>query len=413
MPENKPNEEPRVNSPIASADQPPERTGRSWPWVVIVIAVVLGIGLLVYLRRAPAVKPPAPPPVEIAMIKAQKGAIPVYVNGLGTATPLATVTVLSRVDGQIMKVNYIEGQMVPAGFTLLEIDPRPYAAQLTMAQGQLAHDRETLAEAKINQERYRQAVEKKAISQQQFDDQASLVRQLEGTVKFDEGQVASAQTQLNYCTIQAPVAGLVGLRLVDVGNIVHAAGTSPMVVITQIEPITVIFSVAEDFLPAIQEQLRQGRTLSVEAWDRALKKKIAAGTLMALDSQIDTTTGTIRLRAQFDNKDDALFPNQFVNARLLLNTLNDVTLVPSGAIQRSAQGAFVYVVKEDQTLEVRPVEVGVTEGDVASVKGVEPDETIAADNFNRLQGGTAVTERKAPAEAEPGAAKDAGKDQKP
>jgi multidrug efflux system membrane fusion protein len=409
MPEDKPNEESLVNSPAAPADQPPEAATSSWLWVVIMLAVVLGIGLLVYLRlRAPAVKPTAPPPVEIAMTKARKGAIPVYVNGLGTVTPLATVTVLSRVDGQIMKVNYTEGQMVPEGFVLLEIDPRPYAAQLTTAQGQLEHDRETLAEAKINEERYRQAVAQKAISQQQFDDQASLVRQLEGTVKFDEGQVASAQTQVDYCTIRAPVAGLVGLRLVDVGNIVHAAGTSGMVVMTQIEPITVIFSVAEDYLPAIQEQLQQRRALSVEAWDRALKRKIAMGRLMALDSQIDPTTGTIRLRAQFDNKDDKLFPNQFVNARLLLNTLNDVTLVPAEAIQRSAQAAFVYVVKKDQTLEVRPVEVGVTEGDVASVTGVEPDESIAADNFNRLQEGTAVTERKAPGKAEPGTTEEPG-----
>jgi multidrug efflux system membrane fusion protein len=414
MPEDKPNEETRLDSPAAPADQPPERTGRRWLWFAIAFAVAAVIGLIVFrLLRTPPVQPHAPAPVEIAMTKAQKGAIPVYINGLGTVTPLATVTVLSRVDGQIMKVNYTEGQMVPEGFVLLEIDPRPYAAQLTTAQGQLEHDRETLAEAKINQERYRQAVEQKAISQQQFDDQASLVRQLEGTVKFDEGQVASAQTQVDYCTIRASVAGLVGLRLVDVGNIVHAAGTSGMAVITQIEPITVIFSVAEDHLPAIQEQLRQGRALPVEAWDHDIKKKLATGRLMALDSQIDTTTGTIRLRAQFDNKDDALFPNQFVNARLLLNTLNDVTLVPAGTIQRSAQGAFVYVVKEDQTLEVRPVEVGVAEGDVASVTGVEPDETIAADNFNRLQEGTAVTERKAPDKADPGTTKDSGKGQKP
>jgi multidrug efflux system membrane fusion protein len=402
MPEDKPNADARPKSPVA---------------VVIVLAVVLGIGLIVFLRlQTPPVKPHAPAPVEIAMAKAQKGAIPVYVNALGTVTPLATVTVLSRVDGQIMKVNYTEGQRVPEGFVLLEIDSRPYDAQLTTAQGQLERDRETLAEAKINQERYREAYEQKAIPKQQFDDQASLVRQLEGTVKFDEGQVASAQTQVDYCTIKSPVAGLVGLRLVDVGNIVHAAGTTGMVVITQIEPITVIFNVAEDYLPAIQEQLRQGHVLSVEAWDRAQKKKIATGTLLALDSQIDTTTGTIRLRAQFDNKNDALFPNQFVNARLLLNTLSDVTLVPTGTIQRSAQSAFVYVVKSDNTVEMRPVEVGVTEGGVASVDarhaaadgtmtGLEPGESIAADNFNRLQEGMAVTERKTSSEAAPGTPK--------
>jgi multidrug efflux system membrane fusion protein len=402
MPEDKPNEEARLNSPAAPADQPPERTRRRWPWVVIVLAVVAGIGLLVYrhLRTPPAI-PHAPLPVEIALTKVQKGAIPVYVNGLGTVTPLATVTVLSRVDGQIMKVNYTEGQIVPEGFALLQIDPRPYAAQLTTAQGQLERDRETLAEAKINQERYRGAYEQKAIPKQQFDDQASLVRQLEGTVKFDEGQVASAQTQVDYCTITAPVAGLVGLRLVDVGNIVHAAGTTGLVVLTQIQPITVIFSVAEDNLPAIQEQLRQGHVLPVEAWDREKKKKLETGTLAALDSQIDTTTGTIRLKAQFDNKDDALFPNQFVNARLVVNTLSDVTLVPDGTIQRGANVAFVYVVKPDNTLEMRPVKVGITEGGMTLVTGVEPDETIAADNFNRLQEGMAVTERTASSAATP------------
>ncbi|MGO8702414.1 MAG: efflux RND transporter periplasmic adaptor subunit [Candidatus Brocadiia bacterium] len=403
MPEDKPNEEGRLISPAAPDDQPPERTGRSWPWVVIVLVVVLGIGLLVYLRlRTPPVIPHPPAPVEIAMTKVEKGAIPVYVNwALGTVTPLATVTVLSRVDGQIMKVNYTEGQIVPAGFVLLQIDSRPFDAQLATAQGQLQHDREVLAETKINQKRYEEAYAQKAIPKQQLDDQASLVRQLEGTVKLDEGQVAAAQTQVDYCTISAPVAGLVGLRLVDVGNIVHAAGTTGLVVVAQLQPITVIFSVAEDSLPAIQEQLRAGHVLPVEAWSRDQKNKLAMGTLLALDSQIDTATGTIRLRAQFDNKDDALFPNQFVNARLLLNTLSDVMLVPTGAIQRSAQGAFVYVVKSDNTLEMRPVKVGITEGDLASVTGVTADETIAGDNFNRLQEGMAVTQRKEASAATP------------
>ena len=401
MPEDKPNEEARLNSPAAPADQPPVKMGFRWWLFETVVVVVVGISLLVHFLRKPPVVPHAPLPVEIALTKVQKGAIPVYVNGLGTVTPLATVTVLSRVDGQIMKVNYTEGQIVPEGFALLQIDPRPYAAQLTTAQGQLERDRETLAEAKINQERYRGAYEQKAIPKQQFDDQASLVRQLEGTVKFDEGQVASAQTQVDYCTITAPVAGLVGLRLVDVGNILHAAGTTGLVVLTQIQPITVIFSVAEDNLPAIQEQLRQGHVLPVEAWDREKKKKLATGTLAALDSQIDTTTGTIRLKAQFDNKDDALFPNQFVNARLVVNTLNDVTLVPDGTIQRGANVAFVYVVKPDNTLEMRPVKVGITEGGMTLVTGVEPDETIAADNFNRLQEGMAVTERTASSAATP------------
>ena len=401
MPEDKPNEEARLISPGAPEDQPPERTGRSWPWVVIVLAVVLGIGLLVYLRlRTPPVIPHPPAPVEIAMTKVQKGAIPIYVNwALGTVTPLATVTVLSRVDGQIMKVNYTEGQVVPAGFMLLQIDSRPFDAQLTTAQGQLQHDREVLAETKINRKRYEEAYAQKAIPKQQLDDQASLVRQLEGTVKLDEGQVAAAQTQVDYCTISAPVAGLVGLRLVDVGNIVHAAGTSGLVVVAQIQPITVIFSVAEDNLPAIRSSC--GRDMCCRSRRGPHQKnKLAMGTLLALDSQIDTATGTIRPRAQFDNKDDALFPNQFVNARLLVNTLSDVTLVPTGhPAQR--KGAFVYVVKSDNTLEMRPVKLGFTEGDLASVTGVTVDQTIAGDNFNRLQEGMAVTQSKEASAATP------------
>ncbi len=400
MPEDKPNEEARLNSPAAPADQPPEGTGSSWTWVVIVLAVVLGLGLLLYFRlRKPPVVPHAPAPVEIALAKVQKGSIPVYVNGLGIVTPLATVTVTSRVDGQIVKVNYTEGQMVPEGSVLIEIDPRPYAAQLAQAQGQLEHDQESLKEAIADRDRYAKAYAVKAIPELQLRDQESLVRQLQGTVKFDEGEVASAQTNVDYCTIKSPVpgVGMVGLRKVDVGNVVHATDTSanPMVVLTQVQPTTVIFSVAEDYLPAIQDQLRQGHVLSVEAWDRALKNKIATGTLMALDSQINTTTGTINLRAQFDNKDNALFPYQFVNARLLINTLSGVTLVPTVTVQRGANGVFIYVVKSDNTLEMRPVKVGVAEGGTTSVTGVQPDETIAADNFNRLQEGMAVTERKA------------------
>jgi multidrug efflux system membrane fusion protein len=404
MPEDRPHEEIQPTSTADIADQLSEKKGRHRFGMVIVLAIALAIAVLVILRlRRPNVRPPAPPPVEIAMATAQKGSIPVYVDALGNVTPLATVTVLSRVDGQIMKVNYTEGQIVPAGFVLMEIDSRPFDAQVTTAQGQLQRDSEMLREANVNLQRFKDASAQGAIPRQQLEDQQSLVRQLEGTVMLDEGQLAAAKTQLDYCTIAAPVTGLVGLRRVDVGNIVHAADTSGLVVITQLQPITVVFSVSEDHLPAIQEQLRQGQKLPVEAWDAARQKKLATGALLAQDSQIDTTTGTIRLKAQFENKDDALFPNQFVNVRLLLNILNDVTLVPTGAIQRSAEGAFVYVVKEDHTLEMRPVEIGASEGAVTSVTKLEPGEVIAADNFNRLQEGTAVTERKAPSEPMPAA----------
>jgi multidrug efflux system membrane fusion protein len=303
----------------------------------------------------------------------------------------------SQVNGQIVKVNFTEGQTVEAGTPLVEIDPRPFEAQLMAAEGQLDRDKALLEEAQLNLERYEAASASNAIPKQQLDDQRAIVHQNQGTVKFDQGQVNNAQVQLGYCHITSPIAGRVGLRLVDPGNVVMASPGTPLVAITQLQPITVIFSVAEDFVPEIQQQLAQGHHMAVEAYDRTQEKRIATGEFLALDNLIDTNTGTIRVRSIFTNENSTLFPNQFVNVRLLIETLHDATLLPAPVIQRNAQAAFVYVVQSgdtNQTVEMRPVKVGVADGNTNAVEGVNPGEAIAADNFNRLQDKAKVSVRK-------------------
>src|SRR5215472_6149440 len=332
---------------------------RSLIWPILAGTLLLGIviGLVhrhktVQTNRA---KPASgPPPVQVTTAVVRKGEIGVYVNALGVVTPVPTVMVKSRVDGQLMSVNYVEGQMVHEGDSLVEVDPRPFQAQLTQAEGQLARDKALLENAHVDLDRYQTAYSKNAIPKQQLDTQHATVHQYEGTVKFDQGQVDNARLQLNYSHITAPISGRVGLRLVDAGNIVHATDTNPLAVITQLKPITLIFSVAEDYLPQIQQQLNLGKKLVVEAYDRAQQNKLATGSLLTLDNQIDTTTGTVKLKALFTNEDNALFPNQFVNARLLVNTEGDATVVPSVAVQRNAQGAFVYVVQTNETVAMRP-----------------------------------------------------------
>jgi multidrug efflux system membrane fusion protein len=302
------------------------------------------------------------------------------------------------VDGQIVSVNYTEGQLVHKGDLLVQIDPRPYQAALTQAEGTLAHDEALLGEARIDLDRYQLAFNRNAIAKQQLDDQIQTVKQYEGSVKNDQGTVASAATNVDYATIKAPIEGRVGLRLVDPGNIVTAASGTPLVVITQLQPITVIFSVAEDYLPQIQKQMHEGHRMSVDAFDRNQQTKLASGTLLTLDNQIDTTTGTVKLKAIFANSDVSLFPNQFVNARLLVDTQRNATLVPTAAIQRNAQGAFVYVVKSNQTAAMQTVTIGTTDGGLAAVQGVNPGDAIAITGFDKLQDGAKVSIQKSPAD---------------
>jgi len=287
---------------------------------------------------------------------------------------------------------------VHKGEVLVQIDPRPYQAALTQAEGTLAHDEALLGEARIDQDRYQLAFNRNAIAKQQLDDQIQTVKQYEGSVKNDQGTVASAATNLDYATIKAPIDGRVGLRLVDPGNIVTAASGTPLVVITQLQPITVIFSVAEDYLPQIQKQLHQAHKMTVDAFDRNQQTKLASGTLLTLDNQIDTTTGTVKLKAIFANSDVSLFPNQFVNARLLVDTQQNATLVPTAAIQRNAQGAFVYLVKSDQTATMQTVTIGTTDGSLAAVQGVNPGDAIAITGFDKLQDGAKVSIQKSPAD---------------
>lgn len=319
----------------------------------------------------------------------------VYIDALGTVTPISTVNIYSQVSGQVLAVHYREGQLVQKGDPLIDIDSRPYQAQLQQAEGLLDHDRGVLKQAEIDLARYKEAFASHAVAKQVLDDQEQAVIQNQGAVKYDLGQVQYAEVQLSYCHIAAPISGRVGLRLVDSGNTVFAGSSNTLVVITELQPITVVFNIAEDHLSEIQMQLHQHKPLVVEAFDRSAETRLATGTLLTLDNQIDTSTGTVRFRGEFSNRDLTLFPNQFVNARLLVKTLKDSVLIPNAAIQRNGTQAFVFVI-DKSAVSVRNITERSTDGNATAVEGLRAGEMVALSSFDKLQEGTPVTVEQAP-----------------
>ena len=330
--------------------------------------------------------------VPVAAAPAKRGDLNLYLTEIGTVTPFKTVTVHTRVDGELVRVLFKEGQMVKEGDLLAEIDPRPFQVQLTEAEGQMARDRASLVNARSQLDRYKQLYAQNIVAKQDLDNQLSQAGQYEGAVKNDQGLIDSAKLNLTYSQITSPISGRVGLRLVDPGNIVHAADTQGLLVITQLQPIAVIFSIPEDDLPRVETAIKATPQLPVEAYDRSLKTMLATGTLLTLDNEIDQSTGTVKLKASFPNEDNALFPNQFVNAKLLVETKHDAVLIPTAAVQRSSQGSFVYIVKPDQTVDMRMVKVSAAQSGTAAIEsGLNQGELVVVDGTDKLRQGSRVS----------------------
>jgi membrane fusion protein, multidrug efflux system len=379
---------PEHESSVSSPPPPPHNGVKVIVGIILlaVFAVVIVLILRHHDDTAKAAKSPrgGGGAVTVTTTTAQQGDIGVYLDSIGTVTPVYSASITSQVNGIVTAVHYTEGQIISKGDPLIDIDPRPYEATLLQAQGTLERDENVLAQAKMDLERYKDAWARNAIPKQTLDDQEKIVLQDQGTVKIDQGTVQYDQIQVEYCHITAPVTGRVGLRLVDPGNVVQSSGTLTLAVITQIQPITVVFTISEDTLGPVQQRLHKNAVLTVDAFDRAGLHKIAAGKLLTLDNLIDTTTGTVKARASFDNKDTSLFPNQFVNIRLLVDTIHSATLIPASAIQHNGQADFVYVL-QDNTAHMRSIKSGVTDAGQTQVTGINPGDVLANSSFDKLQ----------------------------
>lgn len=358
----------------------------------LLVALVCGALCLPLLHKSKSTMPPGGAPgASITTEKVQSGVMEIYLDALGTVTPIQTVNVYSQVSGRVLSVNYREGQIVQKGQTLVEIDPRPLQAQLQQSLGSLARDKASLAQARTNLKRYQDAFADNAVAQQTVFDQQATVSQGEGTVQNDEGSVEYYKVQLSYCRIVAPLTGRIGLRLIDTGNVIFSGSSSTIATITQMNPITTVFSVAEDHIPDVQRQVASHKAgLSVDVYDRAQSRKLSHGSLLTLDNQVDTSTGTVRLRALFKNADGVLFPNQFVNARLQVNRLESAKLISTVAIQYNGQQAFVYTVQPDSTAKLQKISLINSEQDKSAVEGLNVGDTVITSNFDRLQDGGKV-----------------------
>jgi multidrug efflux system membrane fusion protein len=390
------NEHPVIGPDHQLPPPPPKHSKIAGVIVWIVVLAVFAGGFWLILRKhdqssnaAKSARGAAGGAVSINTVTAQKGDIGIYIDAIGTVTPVFTASITSQVNGTITAVHYKEGQIVHKGEPLIDIDDRTYRATLLQAQGTLERDVNVLGQAQMDLQRYKDAWARNAIPKQTLDDQEKVVLQDQGTVKLDQGMVNYDQVEVDYCYITAPFTGKVGLRLVDPGNVVQSSGTTTLAVITQIQPITVIFTIPEDSLGQVQPRLRQSAKLTVDAYDRAAQKKIASGTLLTLDNQIDTTTGTVKARASFDNKDFSLYPNEFVNTRLLVNTIQNATLIPTSTIQHNGQTAFVYVI-QDNVAHQRTIKPGVTDGGTEQVTGINPGDVLANTSFDKLQDNSKV-----------------------
>jgi multidrug efflux system membrane fusion protein len=364
--------------------------------------LVTGYDIFIAGRKEEAKKGP-PPAIPVGTATARRGEMDLYLTGLGTVTSLKTVTLRSRVDGELVKVLFNEGDLVDEGQLLVQIDPRPYKIVLEQAEAQKLRDEATLANAVAIQNRNLNLIKSNAIARQDLDTQATVIKELEALVKTDQAKVDDALLNVKFCDIKAPCSGRIGLRNIDQGNMIRANEPQGLAVITQLTPITVVFAIPQDSINRVQKQLNAGKTLTVDAYDRSLKNKLDSGTLLAIDNQVDSTTGTVRLKARFDNKEQLLYPNQFVNVRLLLDTRRDTILVPSAAVQTGPQSEFVYIVNNDKTVALRPVKTGPTEGDATAIEsGLDAGDLVVVDGIDKLKPGSKVNTEKAKEKANPG-----------